>query len=116
MFRQGLRRCASAASRMTAMPSVRFTAQRWTLSQTTAAPLYSIAPRISSFGHFKQYSTERDGLPESTNPDESMRFDELASLDLNPTILSNITDGLGYETMSPVQAKTIASALKGTDM
>lgn len=95
---------------------MRLTAQRWTISQTASTPLYSVAPKLSSFVHFKQYSTERDESAAPAESEESMRFDELSRLDLNPTILSNITDGLGYETMSPVQAKTIAPALKGTDM
>ncbi len=52
---------------------------------------------------------------ESTSTSEITAFRDIAS-PINPNLLKAITRDMGYETMTPVQAKTINPALKGTDM
>jgi ATP-dependent RNA helicase MSS116 len=44
------------------------------------------------------------------------KFRDLESIGVHPNLLNAITEGMGYDTMSPVQAKTIPTALKGTDI
>lgn len=52
---------------------------------------------------------------ESASSSETLAFRDIAS-PINPNLLKAITRDMGYETMTPVQAKTINPALKGTDM
>lgn len=56
-----------------------------------------------------------ESMPAAT-PDELVRFEELSDAGVHPNLISAITQGMGYDTMTQVQAKTINSALKGTDM
>ncbi|KAL2754292.1 hypothetical protein ACRALDRAFT_2069793, partial [Sodiomyces alcalophilus JCM 7366] len=44
------------------------------------------------------------------------RFAELDALGVHPNLVKSITQGMGYETLSPVQSKTIVQALNGTDL
>jgi ATP-dependent RNA helicase MSS116 len=43
-------------------------------------------------------------------------FKDLKNINVNPNLLEAITKDMRYERMTPVQAKTINPALKGTDM
>lgn len=47
---------------------------------------------------------------------ESRTFTDLEELGVHPNLLKSIVRDMQYDTMTPVQAKTIEPALKGTDM
>ncbi|KAI0870960.1 DEAD-domain-containing protein [Hypoxylon argillaceum] len=44
------------------------------------------------------------------------RFSELSRLGVNPHLVRSLTEGMGYDAMTEVQAMAINPALKGTDM
>lgn len=119
MFRQGLRRCATQA---------RSTASAALVSQCRASlPVarYRIAPLAASVTGFQRiasfqrsYSSEAAAeapLSGDATSSESTRFADLSNA-VHPVLIDAVTKGMGYETMTPVQAKTILPALKGTDM
>jgi ATP-dependent RNA helicase MSS116 len=66
------------------------------------------------------YSTTADAaaeaVSENSTSEEKIYFKDLQDLGVNEALISTITQGMKYETMTPVQAKTIPPALKGTDM
>ena len=119
MFRQGLRRCARPASSlrsvsMLARPRASITVSSNLATSRTVAPLRSLPSII------KSYSTEAEAAAEQTrtesNGQAATDFEDLRSLGVHDNILRSITRDMGYKTMTPVQAKTINPALKGTDM
>jgi len=73
---------------------------------------------ISKIASFRTYSTEaaaeQTQQPASANPEPEVRFADLEGID--PVLIGTITKSMNYDTMTPVQAKTIQPALKGTDM
>ncbi|KAJ4270008.1 hypothetical protein NW762_001681 [Fusarium torreyae] len=119
MFRSSLRRCATQA---------RTAATAALVSQTRAAlpiarrqiltPQSSIASinRIASIT--RAYSSEAVAQqPEETSSESAeplVRFAELEGINAN--LLNAILKDMSYDTMTPVQAKTIKPALKGTDI
>ncbi|KAF4437412.1 putative dead-box protein precursor CYT-19 [Fusarium austroafricanum] len=119
MFRSGLRRCATQA---------RTAATAALLSQTRAAlPIArrqiltnhsSIAAinRIASFtrAYSSEAVAENNEVAVSANAEPPIRFADLEGV--HPNLLRAITDDMTYDTMTPVQAKTIKPALKGTDI
>lgn len=66
------------------------------------------------------YSTTADAaaeaVSENSTSEEKIYFKDLQDLGVNEALISTITQGMKYETMTPVQAKTIPPALKGTDI
>lgn len=64
------------------------------------------------------YSTEASAVREvdAEADNSATKFEELLDRGVHPNLISAITKGMGFETMSSVQAKTINPALKGTDM
>lgn len=118
MFRQGLRRCARPASSlrsvsMLARPRASITVSNNLATSRTVAPLRSLPSII------KSYSTEAEAAAEQTRAEGNGQvtdFEDLRNLGVHENILRSITRDMGYKTMTPVQAKTINPALKGTDM
>ena len=119
MFRSSLRRCATQA---------RTAATAALLSQTRAAlpiarrqvltPQSSIASlnRIASItrAYSSEAVAEQSEETSSESPEPLVRFAELEGI--NGNLLNAIVKDMSYDTMTPVQAKTIKPALKGTDM
>jgi ATP-dependent RNA helicase MSS116, mitochondrial len=119
MFRSSLRRCATQA---------RSAATATLLTQTRAAlPVVrrqvltnqssiAVISRIASIT--RAYSTEavaeQNEPAPSAEAEPEVRFSELKGI--HPNLLKTIIDDMKYDTMTPVQAKTIKPALKGTDM
>lgn len=66
----------------------------------------------------RAYSTESEALvDEEQNASEpSDKFESLKDLGVHPNVLNAIIRDMGYDTMTPVQAKTIRPSLNGTDM
>lgn len=118
MFRQGLRRCATVVSRTTAAAPLRLGSQRFAQAAVRIPQFQIISQRnLSVTSCLRNLEAESPvTYPLEDAPKEITRFDDLAQLNVNENLLSAITDDMGYETMTPVQAKTIVPALKGTDM
>ncbi|KAF4126737.1 ATP-dependent RNA helicase MSS116, mitochondrial [Geosmithia morbida] len=128
MFRQGLRRCARPASSISSAVSMaRPRAVAFAQSNAATASVRSVIPmsRLSAI-YSRAYSTETSAA-EATSPTDDaatppkaggmvMEFKNLESIGVHPKLIESITQGLGYENMTPVQAKTINPALKGTDI
>lgn len=115
MFRQGLRRCARPAS---SLRSVSMLARpRASIAVSSNTTIRAITPLRTLPSIIKSYSTEAAAEAIESQPAEEVTdFDDLEGLGVHPNILNSITKDMGYKTMTPVQAKTINPALKGTDM
>jgi ATP-dependent RNA helicase MSS116 len=117
MFRSSLRRCATQARTATtaallsqtraALPVVRSQAL------TTRLPIASIN-KIASFRAYSSEAAAEQTQPAAADAEPEVRFADLEGVD--QSLIRTIIQNMGYETMTPVQAKTIKPALKGTDM
>lgn len=55
--------------------------------------------------------------PSRASPDEPVTlFKDLTALGVNQNLVDALVRGMGYETMTPVQAATINPAMKGVDL
>lgn len=125
MFRQGLRRCARPAGPLSSAATMARPRAAVAFARLSAAPtsIRSVTPMSRLAAMSRSYSSETiapevsatDDAPQPPQGDV-VRFEDLASLGVHPKLIESITKGLKYETMTPVQAKTINPALKGTDM
>lgn len=119
MFRQGLRRCAAASRSGQLVISLRTVRQFLTNASTQQVNHYVSPLKAVEFAA-RNYSTEADaqqqvdGAVPATG--EITSFAALAENGVHPNLLRAIVKDMGYDTMTPVQAKTINPALKGTDM
>lgn len=125
MFRNSLRRCAASA-RSAATASLLVQTRTLPIAGRRIASIPSpIAPlnRIASIA--RAYSSESPAVEETpvaeqsnaeatSNADRGTLFRDLRGVHHN--LLATITNTMGYDYMTPVQAKTIEPALKGTDM
>ncbi|OAA47704.1 ATP-dependent RNA helicase mss116 [Metarhizium rileyi] len=120
MLRQALRRCAglpSAAARSAVVRS-------WTalpIAQARVASLARTPTTFKSIGYASRlYSSEAavvEAQPtEETAPGEIVNFADLSQVGVHRNLLDAITKDMRYESMTPVQSKTINPALKGTDI
>ncbi|KAJ6789305.1 hypothetical protein PWT90_01045 [Aphanocladium album] len=125
MFRQGFRTSAGLARRVLPQVAVTFGRQQRIAAQT-------IRPSMSTVNSWKAitqmtrlYSSDSAAAAESPaehqvapkQADEwTTEFATLADKGVSQSLLRAITSDMGYQTMSPVQAKTINPALKGTDI
>ncbi|KAH7275307.1 hypothetical protein FSOLCH5_005965 [Fusarium solani] len=119
MFRTSIRRCANQARTAAAAALISQTraalpvARRQALSaQSSIATLNKIAFISRAYS---AEATAQASQPTSSAPaEEPAKFSDLENVD--QTLLRAIIQGMKYETMTPVQAKTIVPALKGTDI
>ncbi|KAF4975820.1 hypothetical protein FZEAL_7439 [Fusarium zealandicum] len=117
MFRSSLRRCANQARTAAASALISQTRAALPVARrqilTTPSSIISIN-KIASFS--RAYSSEAAAeSSESSAPVEDVaRFSELEGID--PYLIKSILQDMKYDTMTPVQAKTIKPALKGTDI
>lgn len=120
MYRQGLRRCARTASSLGATLPLAHQRSLLAISRHSAIPsTRSITPFKSIASIQRLYSTEAtatEQTPSSTEDGPVELFTDLPKLGVHQNLITCITDNMGYERMTPVQAKTINPALKGTDM
>ncbi|KAH6895495.1 P-loop containing nucleoside triphosphate hydrolase protein [Thelonectria olida] len=121
MFRNSLRRCTASARSAASASLISQTRTLPIASRRIASIPSSITPlnRIASIA--RAYSSEAPAAQEetsatarTTSPDETVKFTDLDGI--HPNILRAITHELNYDEMTPVQAKTIQPALKGTDI
>ncbi|KJZ79894.1 hypothetical protein HIM_00608 [Hirsutella minnesotensis 3608] len=119
MFRQGIRRCAGLAGSSISTCLLR--------RSHAALPVATAISRRNAPLAFKTAATivrsySSEAYAEDSQKDaqaldsESTAFADLAPLGLDPNLLKAIIKDMQYATMTPVQAKTITPALKGTDI
>jgi hypothetical protein len=119
MLRHGMRRCAQRASCATGASQI--------LRQRVVSPL-NVTPKVPSpkllfplqrYG-LSAYSTTAAATGEVAHEDsagaDKVYFKDMKNHGVHQRLISAITEGMKYETMTQVQAKTIVAALKGTDM
>lgn len=121
MLRQGLRRCTQLRCAAAAPVVARQQLSILASVQRPTSAAFKTTSRILATSSPRWYSTEQAQAaveePAAADPNAPpTRFDELPSLNVNETIIKNITRGMGYEKMSPVQSATITPALKGMDL
>lgn len=117
MFRSSLRRCATQARTATTAALLSQTRSALPIARrqalTTRLPIASIN-KISSFRTYSSEATAEQTQAASEDVEPEVRFADLEGVD--PSLIRTITQNMGYDVMTPVQAKTIKPALKGTDM
>ncbi len=69
-------------------------------------------------GSLLRFYSSESAAPEPSSPNNGpiTRFADLSQLGVNPTLVSAITRGMGYENMTDVQSQTIQPALAGKDV
>jgi ATP-dependent RNA helicase MSS116 len=124
MFRSSIRRLAGPASAVrttSVLSQTRLPLRQINTKSSLGALQARIASREIKTG-FRFYSTESAAAPEedvtsSVAPNEPVEsFKDLHKLGVHRTLTDAIVKDMGFEAMTPVQAKTINPALKGTDM
>ncbi|KAK2932223.1 Helicase superfamily 1/2, ATP-binding domain [Fusarium oxysporum f. sp. vasinfectum] len=119
MFRSSLRRCATQArsaataalltQTRTALPAVR---RQVLTSQSSIAAISRIASITRAYS--TEAVAEQNESAPSVEAEPQVRFADLQGI--HPNLLKPIINDMKYDTMTPVQAKTIQPALKGTDI
>lgn len=121
MFRFGVRRCGSLA-RTAASSSILLSARSaFPAARSAASALPRPVASLKSFASLNRlYSSEAAAeetvTPETAATGEITSFHDLEAIGVHRNLLDAITKDMGYESMTPVQAKAINPALKGTDM
>ncbi|PTB70624.1 DEAD-domain-containing protein [Trichoderma citrinoviride] len=122
MFRTGIRRCGALARVATTSTKLLSARAAFPASFSGAASVSrSVAP-LKSFAQFNRlYSADaavaEENTPENAAPvGEITSFRDLEAIGVHRNLLDAITQDMRYDTMTPVQAKTITPALKGTDI
>ncbi|RSL63725.1 hypothetical protein CEP54_005017 [Fusarium duplospermum] len=119
MFRTSLRRCANQARTAAAAALISQTRAALPVARRQALTAQSSIATLNKIAFISRaYSAEATAQasePTSSAPaEEPTKFGELENVD--QSLLRAIIQGMKYETMTPVQAKTIVPALKGTDI
>ncbi|KAI5463344.1 P-loop containing nucleoside triphosphate hydrolase protein [Mariannaea sp. PMI_226] len=126
MFRNSLRRCASSARSATSATILSQTRSTLPIVNRRIAPVLSSIKPLGRIASIRAYSSEVSeatanqveesaaDTPAAAPKNETAKFSDLEGV--HPNLLSGITSGFGYDSMTPVQAKTIKPALKGTDI
>jgi hypothetical protein len=119
MFRQSLQRCAGRVATALVVPRVA-PVLRASFAASVRRPV--VSSRISILAS-RAYSTESNSAAAADSaasthgePEIDTRFESLADVGVHPNLLRAILGDMGYENMTPVQAKTIRPALQGSDM
>ena len=114
MFRQSLRRCAGRVATAAIVPRAAPVLRR-AVAPSHVRPI--ISTRLAQFAS-RAYSTESE-VPVEEDVDiaeSSDKFESLSELGVHENLLRAIIGEMGYDTMTPVQAKTIRPSLNGSDM
>jgi hypothetical protein len=121
MFRYGVRRCGGLAR--TAASSAMLLSARtvFPAARSAASTLPRPVASLKSFASLNRlYSSEAAAAetvaPETAATGEITSFQDLEAIGVHRNLLDAITKDMRYDSMTPVQAKTINPALKGTDM
>lgn len=117
MFRLGARRCGRLQAGILATPSILLRPRAVLPASRLATATQTLAPFKNASWSLRAYSSEAVAAePPASVSSEKEKFAELADLGVDQNLIRAVTEGLGYEAMTPVQAKTITPALKGTDI
>ncbi|CAK7206539.1 hypothetical protein SEUCBS139899_009335 [Sporothrix eucalyptigena] len=109
-----------AGLRNVALPTTRSMAQTAALQSRAVPALLQVA----QFARYYSDNATATATAESSVQTESetassgliTRFADLNKLGVHENLIKNLTQNLGYETMTPVQSMTISPALAGKDM
>ncbi|KFA71961.1 hypothetical protein S40288_06212 [Stachybotrys chartarum IBT 40288] len=118
MFRHSLRRCATHASTVATASLLRSrTALPISRQGLSSIPSRFVSPLRNVPLAVRAYSADA-AAQQQTEPAQNdvVAFGDLQSRGVSPQLIRAITQDLKYENMTPVQAKTINPALKGTDI
>lgn len=120
MFRFGVRRCGSLARTAASSTMLLSARSAFPAARSAASTLPRPVASLKSFASLNRlYSSEAAAetvAPETAATGEITSFQELEAIGVHHNLLDAITKDMRYELMTPVQAKTINPALKGTDM
>lgn len=121
MFRNGIRRCGGLARAATSSTKLLSARAAFPATHSGAASLSRPIVPLKSFAYFTRlYSADaavaEDTAPENAVVGEISSFQELETIGVHRNLLDAVIEDMRYDTMTPVQAKTITPALKGTDM
>ncbi|RFU78743.1 atp-dependent rna helicase mss116 [Trichoderma arundinaceum] len=121
MFRHGIRRCGSLARAATSSTMLLSARTTFPATQSAAASLTRPAAPLKSLVcltrfYSSQAAVAEESAPESVAAGELSSFQELEAIGVHGNLLSAIIKDMRYDTMTPVQSKTITPALKGTDI
>lgn len=120
MLRQGFRRYAGLAS--AAAPSLMMRSRTaLPIAQKSIASLSRTPATFKNIAYASRlYSSEAAAVEtepiEKLAPEEVVNFAALSEAGVHQNLLDAIIKDMGYDSMTPVQSKTINPALKGTDM
>jgi ATP-dependent RNA helicase MSS116, mitochondrial len=78
--------------------------------------LYSSEASAPTVAQVTQDSQDAQDAHHDSAPGPITRYADLEHLGVHASIINSIVHGMGYETMTDVQAMTIAPALRGKDM
>lgn len=120
MFRYGIRRCGSlartaASSTMLLSARTAFPAAR-SAASTLPRPVASLKSFASLNRLYSSESAAAETVAPETTAGEVTSFQDLEAIGVHRNLLDAITKDMRYDSMTPVQAKAINPALKGTDM
>lgn len=123
MLRQGLRTSARVACRAMPRATASLLSQQGLATRAIRPAMLSIQPWKTISPLARYYSSEmtaeaqvRDDAAVAVADEPANKFADLEALGVNQSLLRAIIQDMKYDNMTPVQAKTINPALKGTDM
>lgn len=121
MFRFGVRRCGNLARNAASCTMLLSARSAFPAARSAASTLPRPVASLKSFASFTRlYSSEaaaaESAAPETAATGEISSFRDLEAIGVHRNLLDAITKDMRYDSMTPVQAKTINPALKGTDM
>ncbi|VUC27222.1 unnamed protein product [Clonostachys rosea] len=119
MFRQALRNCVRPAGSLVSL--ARAPTGLSAVTRQNLRPVYrSVTPLKSIANTYRAYSDEAAALQEErAHPapaHDVVNFKDLTQVGVHGSLIDAIVRDMGYESMTPVQSKTINPALKGTDI
>ena len=120
-MRKAFARCSASLPRALATPSSNLFANRalrFGRVVRTSQPAFSAIRSIHASPFLRQTAVAAEE-EENINGGQELitRFQDLEKLQIiHPNVINSITRGMGLETMTEVQSKTINEAIKGTDM
>lgn len=121
MFRYGVRRCGSLARTAASNAMLLSARSAFPAARSAASTLPRPVASLKSFASLNRlYSSEAAAAetvaPETAATGEVTSFRDLEAIGVHRNLLDAIIKDMGYDSMTPVQAKAIAPALKGTDI
>lgn len=120
MFRYGIRRCGSLARTAASSTMLLSARTAFPAARSAASTLPRPVASLKSFASLNRLYSSEAAAAETVDPEttagEVTAFQDLEAIGVHRNLLDAITKDMRYDSMTPVQAKAINPALKGTDM